>query len=171
MLSPEESRLYRLRQSLAASGITPEFGYRLAGFTDGEGCFSIAKAAKGNYACSFVIKLRLDDKPVLEFYASTTGLGRLYQGETKPTERCVAMPWVKWLVARKGECLTLVDLFSAYPLLSKKRRDFDLWAPAVEAWACIQSREQADWSAIAAAHDELKAVRAYASPAPPEDTP
>jgi hypothetical protein len=43
-----------------------EVGLRLAGLTDGEGCFFICPVNGRNWRCGFTIKMRLDDRPLLE---------------------------------------------------------------------------------------------------------
>jgi hypothetical protein len=51
-------------------------GEWLAGFTDGEGCFAIGRNGRG-YKCSFHIKLRADDLPLLECIRETLVFGRI----------------------------------------------------------------------------------------------
>jgi LAGLIDADG endonuclease len=110
-----------------AGGVNAEVGFRLAGLTDGEGCFSIAT----NH-CAFVVKMRADDRPLLERIRSEVGSpGRFANakglGETQK-------PQVSWIISRKAELLWLTEVFDAFPLWSKKARDYEIWREAVIAW-------------------------------------
>lgn len=58
---------------------TAELGGYLAVLTDGEGCFVIARTPHA-YRCEFIIHLRADDRPLLEWLCETTGLGTVYRG-------------------------------------------------------------------------------------------
>lgn len=124
-------------------GIRPEVGYRLAALADGEGCFSITgqlRASRGrgiisrqrapNYQCSFIVQMRADDRAFVEKMAAEIGLGtvRLYNAE-HPTRR--NKPVVRWVIWRRDECRALTRIFDAYPLWSKKRRDYEIWRSAV----------------------------------------
>lgn len=55
--------------------VGPEFGNWLAGFTDGEGCFTVeAYRGRASHSCSFTIALRVDDKSILDECQLRTGL-------------------------------------------------------------------------------------------------
>jgi hypothetical protein len=141
------------------SGVPEHVGYWLAGFTDGEGSFVISRRRKGGYACSFVIKLRADDKPLLLSLVDVLGIGRVV--DSKPEGR---NPQAAWIVCKKSECLFLTEIFDEYRLNSKKRRDYQVWREAVVAWAAIDG-SGADWSLIGRCHDEIREVRQYAEAA------
>lgn len=102
-------------------------GWWLAGFVDGEGCFFIARSG----ACSFHIKLRADDRELLERIRATIGHGRVVE---KPRTSATRHPQLHYVVSNKAGCLAIVDLFADFPLRSKKRRDFATWSAAVELW-------------------------------------
>jgi hypothetical protein len=106
----------------------PEVGAWLAGFTDGEGCFFIGNAG----ACSFHIKLRADDREILEKIKGTIGHGRIDLKE--PNGVGGRQPQAHYSVTTKAGCLRVADLFHDFRLRSKKRRDFEVWAVAVELW-------------------------------------
>lgn len=110
-----------------------ELGFRLAGFTDGEGHFAITRQQRPNrtsfvYGCNFIIPLRRDDRAILECFQAETGVGSLYDVERANKW---GRPQSRWVVQRKAECLVLVGLFDEYPLWSKKARDYAIWRQAV----------------------------------------
>lgn len=106
-----------------------------AGFVDGEGCFEIHKQTrKGNYSCRLTIKLRADDREVLEHIVAVTGIGRVAHHRANPDGRKSA-DQVYWQALTKPECLTLIEIFDRFPLRSKKARDFDIWRKAVMVWS------------------------------------
>lgn len=107
--------------------ITPDFGYWLAGYLDGEGHFgcNIYDKRRGgrDMVRSMVVNARADDYPLLVSCQSTTGLGNLHfvpaKGASKPNWR--------WVVASIGDSLKLIDILDTYPLRSKKRTDYEIW--------------------------------------------
>jgi len=139
-----------------------ELGWRLAGFTDGEGCFVIHPHPKGlgAYACAFTIGLRADDKPLLVLLRDSTGLGRIY--DVTPTaatlrSRPGTNPGVHWNIARKADCLQLVRLFDKYPPISKKAREYLVWRDAVLAW------QEGRWERMRQLHVALGLLRAFSA--------
>jgi len=56
--------------------LSTEFIEWFRGFTDAEGCFLLVKTGN-NFAFRFLIKLHLDDAPVLDFIQKTLGIGRV----------------------------------------------------------------------------------------------
>ena len=136
-------------------------GHYLAGLTDGEGCFAIWKTVRprkrDGWRCAFLIHLRRDDLPLLEALQAETGLGRINLGRRSKVGG--DHPSVRWVVARKAECLQLVSIFEAYPLRSKKARDFEVWAEAVRAWS------RGHTYLLPALSRTLKETRAYAADA------
>jgi hypothetical protein len=111
--------------SLAIDG----FGHWLAGFADGEGCFYVTCSTGGSHRCQFRIKLRRDDKPILEECARRTGLGHIV--DVKPPKG-QKHGQAEWIVIRKAHCARLVEIFDAFPLRAKKARDYAIWKRAVE---------------------------------------
>lgn len=124
-------------------------GYWLAGLVDGEGCFALwtrRRRVGRSDDCrvvSFVFKiaLRSDDKPVLEHVQTLLGgigviqvnrrtahqSGRyVYNGRASRGN-----PIAQFTVNDKSHLLEVVQVFRQFPLRSKKRRDFDVWAEAL----------------------------------------
>lgn len=148
-------------QNLTADG----FGYWLAGFVDGEGCFRIHSAPRRQaqpwYACHFQVKLRDDDTAILNECVDRTGIGKVIRMAGHKTSKPQAM-WVAWSLA---DCEEVVELFTRFPLRAKKRLDFEIWIRAV---AVIRDTPRGnrwhgprDWSPLLVIRDELRAVREY----------
>ena len=136
-------------------------GYYLAGLADGEGCFSISRGSRGiGYVCAFIIKLRLDDKPLLEWLQAETGLGSIYTGlhATSPNGK----PWARWNVQKKLDVRRLTEIFDDFPLRSKKQRDYAIWREAAIYWSI--SAMPVDWDPLEQWFHELRAVREYRAP-------
>lgn len=129
--------------------VADDLGHWLAGLTDGEGCFYI-----GQNLCSFTIKLRDDDAQLIEDVREQLGgIGRVSHTRNDGGTR---RPQVRWDVNRKAELVWLTRLFDAFPLRSKKARDYAIWREAVIDWAC-----GAPPSALAEPRDRLRETRAY----------
>lgn len=139
-----------------------ELGWRLAGFVDGEACFYIGRhAKKKSYTCRFTIGLRADDRPILELFQRSLGLGRLYDitpNALALSRRPGAKPQCHWTVATIDECAALVKTLEVYPPISKKLGDFLVWREAVVAWRCR------DWDWMGRLRAELMASRGYVPP-------
>lgn len=154
--------------------ITAPFGNRLAGLADGEAHFNIARLRhkpRGRgiytrpindcYACSFQIKLRADDRPLLERCFEETGLGTLTLVHNRSEkDRASRNPAVLWRVSKQIECLAIVAIFEEFPLWSKKARDFEIWAQAVRYWTA--DGVWRGWDPMARWFEEIREVRRYA---------
>lgn len=123
----------RLRESLLVYG-ERDFGYGkrvdnasgwyIAGFVDGEGCFFIGKET-----CSFIIKLRADDRDLLEWIQSQFGgIGKIRDASGAIGNR---NPQVALTVTRHVELVWLTEFFDVFRLVGKKRRDYAIWRDAV----------------------------------------
>lgn len=106
------------------------FGYWLAGFTDGEGCFLVQRHERGTHTCAFQIKLRRDDRAVLERIRRFVGHGTVRDADGEGS----SSPQAVYVVQDKEGCEALVGLFRRYPLTAKKANDFEVWAEAVWEW-------------------------------------
>ena len=115
-------------------------GYWLAGLTDGEGCFSIARIktqkAKDRIStwpnCRFEIGLRCDDYAILQEIRDTLGFGSLSLQKYVNPKRVNTNLAVRYSAFRIADCLKVVELFTRFPLRSRKRAVFDVWALAVK---------------------------------------
>ena len=75
------------------------FGYWFAGLLDGEGCFSMAKPRVSGFRCELIIKLRDDDRAVLEQIRDELGIGTICSGVHSGPG--FGNPWVRWSVGKK----------------------------------------------------------------------
>ncbi|MFA5808702.1 MAG: LAGLIDADG family homing endonuclease [Thermoleophilia bacterium] len=97
-----------------------EFGHWLAGFTDGEGCFSAYPSGNG-ITLSFTLHLREDDWPILAEIRRLLGFGRLTKSN--------GGAWLRFY--RHPDLVAIVRLFDKYPLRAKKKSDFALFRELV----------------------------------------
>lgn len=71
--------------------ITDYWGGWFAGFTDGEGCFTISKRnyenPPTNYLCRFTIRLRDDDKDILEEIHNQLEIGSIFLSVLHPIRK------------------------------------------------------------------------------------
>jgi hypothetical protein len=156
--------------------ISDEQGYWLAGYLDGEATFNCSiyipkskerKRAARNVNIEMRVAARADEYLLLSECRELTGLGNLYYrpkqtGEGYPVN---GKPCWVWTVASKADCQALVELLERYPLRSKKRRDFEIWAQIVDESAkrkpAVRGASINDPTRIEELARELKAVRQY----------
>lgn len=108
-----------------------------AGFFSGEGSFGLA----GRQA-RFVIKLRRDDRPLLEAFQRDFSIGSVRDVATPE-------PWspaAVWHVAGARDVLKGIGLFDSAPLLGRKARQYRAWRPGAHAIAeaVIEKRPLSD---------------------------
>lgn len=125
-------------------------GHWLAGLTDGEGCFLLnttrVRSARGydrKYRCltfEFKIALRADDLETVQMAHALLGVGRVnvYRRSGRSTSRN-AKPLATLTVYRRSDIARVIEVFRAYPLRSKKQRDFALWAAAFDRYSAALS--------------------------------
>jgi LAGLIDADG endonuclease len=151
----------------AAQGLSDADGHALAGFLDAEGSFAISPHNRGrNWICQMSVAARLDDGGVLTDLCRCTGLGRVYFVRARRTSR----PQAVWTIASKRECAELVRILRRFPLRARKRRDFQIWARAVDRWSDVSYdvRDDAAFHAAMARDAELiRTVRRYVDTPPP----
>jgi len=140
----------------------PAFCLWLVGLTDGEGCFRIHKSKGGEYySCEFFIKLRADDGRILYKIQEKTGLGKVVKEKGHGNSK----DQYKWVVNSRKECLKLATIFDAYPLQSKKARDYIIWRKALNEWSLLKRGNRwhgkTDWTMMEKYHKMLQEVREY----------
>lgn len=111
-------------------------GDYVAGFIDGEGCFTITIAKHATKTLGydarihFQIELRADDLEILQNIQETIGCGRIYH---LAYERYGWHPHAELKVSALGEITEkLVPFLTQYPLRAKKRFSYGLFLQAVE---------------------------------------
>jgi len=145
------------------------FGHWLAGFIDGEGSFIVH--GDGRKQCRLCVKLRGDDRPILDEIVERTGIGRV----RIQTNNAGTNPQFAWLVDSKSDCCRAVVLLERYPLRAKKARDFELWREAVRLWVAMAPRNghaRNNWSGMAALQEQMMDGRRFTleMPSPTVDT-
>jgi hypothetical protein len=97
-----------------------------AGFFSGEGCFQLARRQ-----ARFVIKLRRDDRPLLDAFCRDFALGSV-------VDVAAIEPWspaAVWNVVGARDVLKGIGLFESAPLLGRKARQYRAWRPGAQAIA------------------------------------
>lgn len=97
-----------------------------AGFFSGEGCFLLARRH-----ARFVIKLRRDDRPLLDAFCRDFAIGSV-------VDVAAIEPWspaAVWHVVGARDVLKGIGLFESVPLLGRKARQYRAWRPGAQAIA------------------------------------
>ncbi|MES2367454.1 MAG: LAGLIDADG family homing endonuclease, partial [Pseudomonadota bacterium] len=142
--------------------IEPGFAFWMAGFIDGEGCFSVHKKIVNNcetYDCQFSMTLRDDDKDIIvEIQRQLGGIGSIAH---RPAARdgSNGKPQVRYCISSQKDCWRLREVLTVFPLRAKKARDFEIWSQALDAW--ITHEPGSSWEDVAYFRDALMAVRRY----------
>lgn len=127
--------------------MTEADGHWLAGLVDGEGCFHLTtdrtRSVRGrgrryrvlNFA--FTLALRLDDRATLEQARKILGVGNIGVNRRGrgPATSPNAKPLAGLIVQKHDDLRHVVEFFRAYPLRSKKARDFAIWSRALDRFA------------------------------------
>jgi len=155
---------------------SPHVGHRLAALADGEGCFIIQGRNKQKsvttWNCSFVVKMRADDRPFLERMARETGLGRLYTIKETRADGHNRQNQAAWVIDTKAAALELVAIFDRYPLWSKKVRDYEVWRQAVIYWNSVKRGGKGiDWAPMEQWGKEIQEVRKFSAQGATPDSP
>lgn len=145
--------------------LDPAFGHWLAGFIAGEGCFRIHRSKGGTYySAAFSLKLRDDDRPILEELQAKTGLGTITQDRVRSGR---SHPCAEWVIQSRADALELVELLDSFPLRAKKAADYVVWREAVALWATMPRgnrwRGHRDWSPMIELKRQLSEARSYPS--------
>jgi len=121
-----------------------DIGHFIAGFTAGEGCFSLHFGThtvcpkNQNVTVNFQIGLRSDDAEILHTIRAVLACGRVVKPRVYNTTEAKSLYVVSQV---KDLALIIVPFFRKYPLRAKKAKDFEVWAMAVELLWEIQQRE------------------------------
>jgi hypothetical protein len=139
--------------------IDADFGHWFAGFTDGEGYFGITRIGK-SYRCIFSLHLRGDDRPILDDIRDNLEIGDVC--DLRPYGQRCFNPTSRFDVVRKAEVIRLRDIFTAYPLRSKKAKDFTTWSKAVDEWMTHSNRwDNVSWDSMISLKSELEECRKF----------
>jgi hypothetical protein len=97
----------------------------LGGFFSGEGSFGLSGLQP-----RAVVKLRRDDRAILELFAERFGVGSVRDHAPYRHDN----PCVTWLICATDEMGAAVRLFEAAELRGRKRREFEVWREAAQEW-------------------------------------
>jgi hypothetical protein len=137
----------------AFDGPAPDVLAYFGGFFSGEGCFGLSGLIP-----RAVIKVRRDDRPILELFAEQFGLGVVRERRAYGN----ANPSATWMICATDELAPAVRLFEAAELRGRKRREFEVWREAAHerAFAKVGGRPW-DRSRMRAVAEQLTALRVY----------
>lgn len=109
--------------------LAPGFCLWLTGLVDGEGSLQLQLNHR-QWQMELTIKLRDDDRPMLEMIRKELGRGDCYPVPLAKKPQHKSRP--QYMLRLHNSCDTrfLVALFERYPLRSKKKQVFELWAQA-----------------------------------------
>jgi len=103
----------------------------LAGFADGEGCFTIDITSRAAKVC-LDINLRMDDVDTLKALQQEFGGYLRYRG-VSPSRKAQlpgAKPSYCWTVTSRKDILNIIEYFDKYPLRTKKKYEYAVWREA-----------------------------------------
>jgi hypothetical protein len=155
------ARVYREPARVAIGpALTDAFARQyFAGFFSGEGCFSL-----GRRNARFAVKLRRDDRPLLESFRRDFRIGNVCDVETPE-------PWspgAVWHVTGARDVLRGIAIFDSAGLLGRKGRQFRAWRPGAEAVALAKiARVPANERIIEESHRALAHATEYRPPRSP----
>lgn len=109
----------------------------LVGFTDGEGCFSITMAkASGQLFARYSLQVSEKYKEGLEGARDLLGgVGTIITAPPKPPRQ---RKYIYTVQRVQNLVDTIIPFFDKHPLMTRKRRDYELWKEAV----CIIHRKE-----------------------------
>lgn len=132
----------------------------VAGFIDGEGCFSISvgkhKTLKRGKEIrpEFEIELRADDREILERICLTIGTRRIYD---LSYERYGWLPHVKYKIGgRKDMVKYLFPFLDKYPLQAKKKHAYKIFKQIVLMMERKEHLTDVGYSKILALRDKIR---------------
>jgi hypothetical protein len=143
--------------------VSPTVGAFLAGFLEGEACFSISRQSRNtNHRCSMTLTARADDRSLLRSLAAATALGSL---ATQPP-RGRSHTQVAWTIGSKADCQRLIELLTAYPLRGRKSLDYAIWSAAATWWIAANPSKRLvgrDWAPIIYLKRRLHTIKRYSA--------
>jgi LAGLIDADG endonuclease len=151
-------RVYREPSpDVALPDMTDEYAANyFAGFFSGEGCFLLYRRQ-----ARFAIKLRRDDRPLLEAFRRDFGIGSV-------RDVPAIEPWspaAVWHVTGARDVLTGIALFESAPLLGRKARQYRAWRPGAQAIAeAIIDKSPRNVQLVEGARRALAHATAYRPP-------
>jgi LAGLIDADG endonuclease len=139
--------------------VSDELLWFFGGFFSGEGSLTLSSST-----ARATIRLRADDRPLLDTFAAALGLGKVYAYGPESSSGPVAA----WIVCGQGELERLVGVFNRAVLRGRKRREFDAWRHGAEEFiAARRSHRKREQGRLDEAIEALRDTRQYSEPEPP----
>jgi hypothetical protein len=105
-----------------------------------------------------VVKLRRDDRAILELFASRFGIGLVRDHAPYGN----AHPTASWLICATADLANAIALFEAAQLRGRKRREFAIWRQAAHERAVARRAERRwDRGHVVVLAARLRELRAY----------
>lgn len=152
------ARVYTDRPPGASVAPAQDLGLRwfIGGFVTGEGCFSLPSDRPPR----FTLKLRRDDRPLLEVIRAATGLGYVWDGPAHGSSR----PTSSWIVLRHSE-LSQLSAYLTGTLRGRRGRELEAWrVSAAEFGRAAGERRPRRRQVLAEAHQRFCDAREYRPP-------
>lgn len=154
-------RVYREPQTdTALPDMTDQYAADyFAGFFSGEGCFMLYRRG-----ARFVIKLRRDDRPLLDAFCRDFKIGSVRDVATPE-------PWspaAVWYVIGARDLQKGMAIFESSALLGRKARQYRAWRPGAQAIAeAVIQKRSLDEGFVEDARRDLRHATAYRAPPMP----
>ena len=151
-------RIYRTpRADASLPDMTDQYAASyFVGFFSGEGSFALQPRN-----ARFVIKLRRDDRPLLDAFCRDFAIGSV-------VNVAAIEPWspaATWHVTGARDVLKGIALLESAPLLGRKARQYAAWRPGAKAIAtAIVNKSPLDDAVVTEARDALAHATAYRPP-------
>lgn len=158
-LYPKDKILEFIQRANYVPELEPEFGYYLAGLTDGEGSFMLQVRTKSQVVqneASFKVSLRKDDLAILVLIREKLGFGKIYLHKSELPSN----PSACYAVGNHSDALKLVAIFDRFPLKAKKAHDYAIWRDFV----IERAKPIFDQVLLNNLADKIKVVRGYSEP-------
>jgi hypothetical protein len=135
-----------------------EFLGYISGFVSAEGSFVISRATP-----RFAVRLRGDERPLLDLLASETSLGKVYDQRAGPP--LSPNPASSWVVFATADQVRLIELLTEAGLAGRKRDQMEIWGVAVhERFTSRRRHVRTRKELMLLAEEKLRAAREYRAP-------
>jgi hypothetical protein len=112
------------------------------------------------YAPAFHLKLRDDDRAILDECAARVG-GVVYAMPAYKTSQ----PGAAWRCQSRADCLALAVVLDVYPLRNRKAAEYVVWRQALDAYGAMPRGNRwhgpRDWTPMIEAKREIERLRDY----------
>jgi hypothetical protein len=142
-------------------GLIHDWPDYLAGFFTAEGYLGIDRTTRTRLRPRAAIRVRQDDRYLLDELCRRADTGRIYAGE-----RRAGPPVAQWIVCGRDDLMKLVAIFDRHPPRGRKLREYDIWREAVFLHANPPRRHDDRLNSL---RTKLQRARVYRQPIQPSD--